>query len=77
LTTSFVHFSSEFKEEFWNSLNQGKLPKDIVKSMGINPDILGETRLTGLKAMIRNEVKKGNDFRDLNTYMQDINDIRI
>ncbi len=45
--------------------------------MGINPDILGETRLTGLKAMIRNEVKKGNDFRDLNTYMQDINDIRI
>lgn len=70
VSPSVVHFSSEFKEEFWNTLIQGKLPKDIVKSLGIDPEILGETRLAGLKTMIRNEVKKGNGFRDLNTYMQ-------
>ena len=70
VSPSVVHFSSEFKEEFWNILIQGKLPKDIVKSLGIDPEILGETRLAGLKTMIRNEVKKGNGFRDLNTYMQ-------
>jgi hypothetical protein len=73
VSPSVVHFSSEFKEEFWNALIQGKLAKDIVKSMGINPDVLGETRLAGLKIMIKNEVKKGNGFRDLNTYMQGCN----
>jgi len=70
VSPSIVHFSVEFKEEFWNALLQGKLPKDIVRSLGINPEILGESRLGGLKSMIRNEVKNGNGFRDLNTYMQ-------
>lgn len=70
VSPSIVHFSAEFKEEFWSALMQGILPKNIVKSMGINPDILGETRLAGLKTMIRNEVKKGDGFRDLNTYIQ-------
>lgn len=70
VSPSIVHFSAEFKKEFWNALMQGKLPKDIVQSLGIDPEILGEIRIGGLKTMIRNEVKKGNGFRDLNTYMQ-------
>ena len=70
VSPSTVHFSAEFKKEFWNGLMQGKLPKDIVQSLGINPKILGEIRLGGLKTMVRNEVKKGDGFRDLNTYMQ-------
>lgn len=36
--------------------------------MGIDPDILGEIRMNGLKGMIRNEVKAGKGFRDLDTY---------
>jgi hypothetical protein len=70
VSPSIVHFSAEFKKEFWDALMQGKLPRDIVKNLGIDPEILGETRLGGLKTMIRNEVKKGDGFRDLNTYMQ-------
>lgn len=70
VSPSIVHFSAEFKKEFWNELMQGKLPEDIVQSFGINPVILGKIRISCLKAMIRNEVKKGNGFRDLNTYMQ-------
>jgi len=62
VSPSIVHFSAEFKEEFWNALLQGKLPKDIVRSLGINPEILGESRLGGLKSMIRNEVKNGNGY---------------
>lgn len=49
---------------------QEKLPQDIVQSLGIDPEILGEIRINGLKTMIRNEVKKGDGFRDLNTYIQ-------
>ncbi len=36
--------------------------------MGLDPDILGETRMNGLKGMIGNEVKAGKGFRDLETY---------
>ena len=53
--------------------SKGKLPRDIVKNLGIDPNILGDTRINGLKTMIGNEVKKGNGFRDLNTYAQGCN----
>lgn len=50
---------------------QGNLPRDIVRNLGITPpEILGETCLGGLKTMIRNEVKKVDGYRDLNTYLQ-------
>ncbi len=41
--------------------------------LGIDPNILGDSRINGLKTMIGNEVKKGNGFRDLNTYAQGCN----
>ncbi len=73
VSPSIVHFSAEFKKIFWEELSKGKLPRDIVKNLGINPNILGDTRINGLKTMIGNEVKKGNGFRDLNTYAQGCN----
>jgi hypothetical protein len=68
VSPSIVHFSAEFKKKFWEAIIAGKTPRKIVMNLGIDPDILGETRLNGLKGMIRNEVKAGNGFRDLDTY---------
>ena len=68
VSPSIVHFSAEFKKEFWEAILAGKTPQNIVLNLGIDPDILGETRLNGLKGMIRNEVKAGKGFRDLDTY---------
>jgi hypothetical protein len=68
VSPSIVHFSAEFKKKFWEAILAGKTPRNIVLNLGIDPDILGESRLNGLKGMIRNEVKAGNGFRDLNTY---------
>lgn len=65
---SIVHFSAEFKKKFWEAILTGKTPRNIVINLGIDPDILGESRLNGLKGMIRNEVKAGKGFRDLDTY---------
>lgn len=65
---SIVHFSAEFKALFWSSIQEGKEPRDIVVELGIDPDILGEYRVSGLKGMIRNEVRAGKGFRDLKTY---------
>ncbi|KLU63785.1 hypothetical protein DEAC_c43140 [Desulfosporosinus acididurans] len=63
VSPSIVHFSAKFKELFWNSIQEEKEPRDIVIELGIDPDILGECRLTGLKGMIRNEVRAGKGFR--------------
>jgi hypothetical protein len=68
VSPSIVHFSAEFKKKFWEAILAGKKPRNIVMNLGIDPDILGVTRLNGLKGMIRNEVKAGNGFRDLDTY---------
>ena len=68
VSPSIVHFSAAFKEKFWNLLQEGTAPREIVIEMGIAPDILGENRVGGLKTMIRNEVTAGKGFRDLETY---------
>ena len=73
VSPSTVHFSAEFKKKFWDAIITGKKPRDIIIELGIDPDILGETRITGLKTMIRNEVKSGKGFRDLETYKTAIN----
>lgn len=72
VSPSIVHFSAEFKKKFWEAFLEGYKPRDIVTQLGIAPDILGETRVSGLKGMIRNEVKAGKGFRDLETYNQHI-----
>lgn len=68
VSPSIVHFSVEFKKKFWEAILTGKKARDIVSELGINPDILGESRVNGLKGMIRNEVNDGKGFRDLDTY---------
>jgi len=68
VSPSIVHFTAEFKKKFWEAILAGKKPRDIVIELGIDPNILGETRMNGLKGMIKNEVKAGKGFRDLDTY---------
>ena len=74
VSPSIVHFSAKFKELFWNSILEGKQLRKIVIELGIDPDILGENRINGLKTMIRNEVRAGKGFRDLKTYGSYIKD---
>ena len=73
VTPSTVHFSADFKKAFWDAYLTGKKPRDIVVQLGINPEILGDIRIGGLKSMIRNEVKAGKGFRDQKTYKSELN----
>ena len=59
VTPSLVHFSIEFKQLFWEEILAGKHPREIIRSFGIDPDILGNTRIAGIRGQIRNEVKSG------------------
>jgi len=70
VTPSQVHFSAEFKEMFWKALIEGDRPRDIVSSQGIDPDILGDNRINGIKTMVKNEAKSGKGFRDIGTYRE-------
>ena len=67
VSPSIVHFSAEFKKLFWEELSKGRLPREIISTLGIDPNILGDSRINGLKTMI------GNGFPDLNTYAQGCN----
>ena len=60
VSPNIVHFSAEFKKLFWEELSKGRLPREIISTLGIDPNILGDSRINGLKTMIGNEVKKGN-----------------
>lgn len=68
VSPSIVHFSAEFKQLFWQSLQSGKEPEAAVRELGIDPEILGQNRVMGLRGMVRNEVRAGKGFRDLKTY---------
>lgn len=67
VSPGLVHFSAEFKRIFWDAILSGEEPHSIVENLGINPEMLGKTRVAGLKGMIRNEAKSEKGFRDLDT----------
>ena len=63
VTPLIIHFTAAFKSLFWQKLMAGKDPETI----GIDPEILGKTRVAGFKGMLKAEVKKGKGFRDVNS----------
>jgi len=65
---STVYYSVEFKEKVWSALQKGMEARDAVAELGIDPEILGATRISGIATTIRSEVRAGNGFRDLYTY---------
>jgi hypothetical protein len=68
VSPTIVHFSATFKKKFWEALLEGKKPRDIVSELGLDPAVLGDSRINGLKMTIQNEHKAGKGFRDLTNY---------
>jgi transposase-like protein len=65
VTERFIYFSAEFKQRFYEEYQLGKKPKRVMAELGIPPDILGTTRIHGIRGHILDEVKRGNGFSDL------------
>lgn len=63
-----VHFSAAFKESFYQGLLEGKDPWAVLAELGIDANILGATRVSGLRSMVYQEAKAGKGFRDIRTY---------
>ena len=65
-----VQFTVAFKERFWSEYNAGKYPRSIIVSMGLDPDMLGASRLNGIVNHIRDEANSGIGFREGRTQRQ-------
>lgn len=58
-----ISFTIEFKKEFWKRYQSGQSPREIVKALGYDDQMLGSTRLWGLQGMIRKQANEGK-FRE-------------
>ena len=65
VTERFIYFSAEFKQKFFEEYQRGKKLRRIVGDLGISPDILGMTRIYGIRRHILEEVGRGRGFSDL------------
>ena len=62
-----VYFSAHFKELLWNRVQSGKEPREAIAELGIDPDILGDSRINGIMTSIKNNVLAGKGFKDIQT----------
>jgi len=68
ITPNTIHFSVEFKKKFWELIQENKPPREIIIELGLDPDMLGKSRISGLQGMIKKDGRAGNGFRDLKSY---------
>lgn len=64
VSPKLVRFTPEFKERFINEYGEGKTPSSIVAGMGIDPHILGRSRIYGIKNHVRAQAKREERFSD-------------
>jgi hypothetical protein len=67
-TERFVYFSAEFKQRFYDEYKNGKKLRAIMEDMQINPDILGMTRIYGLRVHVLDEAERGQGFSDMRNH---------
>ena len=77
-TSKMVRFTVEFKEEFWRQYNEEcKSPRRIIESMGLDAEVLGEKRISGILMHIRQRIESGENLRDYRkTPESELTDIR-
>ncbi len=66
VTPAQLKFTAEFKAYFWEEYNKGILPKEILRSCGYEPEMLGDSRINGILLHIRETAKNGEEFRSEN-----------
>lgn len=65
VNSEFVYFSTEFKERFYKEYSYGKKPKKIITEMGLDPELLGPSRINGIKCHIMNRIRDGKPLSDV------------
>lgn len=64
ITSSLIKFTPEFKQHAYKEYSQGRTMKSILKEAGIEPEILGATRIYGFTENLKRTYKTNPDFID-------------
>jgi hypothetical protein len=67
VTEQFVYFSVEFKQRFYSEFMSGKKPRKIIIGMGLDPELLGQSRINGIKQYVMRYAKRDKGFTDILT----------
>jgi len=62
VTQCQLSFTTEFKGLFLKHYNEGMTPRDILLSLGYDPDMLGDSRVNGIRMHIKKEFEKQGSF---------------
>ena len=68
VTGNYIRFTVEFKEKFLEMRKQGMLPRNIIKQLGYDINILGETRINGISQHIKEQARSADGLRENRIY---------
>jgi hypothetical protein len=64
VTEKTVRFTTEFKKAFWEKYRRGMAAPLILEQLGISPDLLGDSRVAGIRQHIKKQALRLNGFED-------------
>ena len=64
VSNTTVRFTAEFKKRFLEERRSGREVREIFRECGIDPDILGEKRISGFCYQVNKKAKTDEDFSD-------------
>ena len=64
ISETSVSFTEEFRELLFEEKCHGKSVTETLRSHGIDPEILGQSRIDGLKYTLNKKSKQSGDFSD-------------
>ena len=56
VTAQTISFTTEFKRIFWEKSQAGQTPSEIMREMGYDPEVLGQSRISGIKSHIKEQI---------------------
>lgn len=64
ISASTIRFTEEFKRYFYQQHKSGMSAREIFLACGIDPDILGESRISGFRYVVNKHAKRDEGFAD-------------
>lgn len=64
VTEKTVRFTEVFKEAFWEKYRQGMAVPLVLEQLNIAPELLGESRIAGIRQHIKKQAVRMGSFED-------------
>jgi len=68
VTGNYIRFTVDFKEKFLEMRKEGMLPRNIIKQLGYDINILGEARINGISQHIKEQARSADGLRENRIY---------